>query len=121
MGSGVWGEVREGCGREECGSSADWCPVLYADRALSFRATLQPILLHSTHTLSTNVLPRDITSSQWCHCQILTMRVHIIHTGSYNRTMPAKNNNMTKGFFVVSAELDRALKNLSRLQLQQKY
>lgn len=49
------------------------------------------------------------------------MRVHIIHTGSYHRTMPAQNNNMTKGFFVVSAKLDHTLKNLSQLQLQQKY
>ncbi len=61
---------------------------------------------HTHNTQSTNILLRyitTITSSQWYHCQILTKRVHIIHTGSYSRTMPAQNNNMTKGFFVVSA------------------
>lgn len=47
--------------------------------------TQYSILTHNAQ--STNALPRDITSPQWCHCQFLTMRVHIIHTGSYNRTV----------------------------------
>lgn len=120
MGSGVWGEVREGCGTEECGSFADWCPVLNADRALGFTATVINIHTHThTYTQSTNVHPRDITSQQWSYCQILTMRAHSIYTGSYNETLPKHNNSMTKGFFV-SAEFDRTPKNLRQLLIQQK-